>query len=720
MYTATESCDSLGPLKTHLEMIRLELLFKKYSQRKTYQYIKVVIAHVQRKFYHRKLIVWALMDLIDSLITKASNRFNLYRIMHTLSIGIYDMGFVFAFCDLAVEAGCCVFTVIRNHKKLLSNESCKNFKMIDFLNELSKFYTYGEIKRTFTDELRLPCRVEAAIKNLSSIGSKRNRDVFVNLTSDDEEIIENKYIYLPSFIYKRKKTFIKSKFSQDDLDSTSNTLNKNDNQQRSSKELSPQARFSEETENLSESVELNKPLMELENDDSNAANNSGYQMTPPLNTGKESKLFTESGNLLTSKKNVMDESQPKTSYSEFYDRKKHELLLNKPESSNVQIVEEVKAVFAKGHVNQEKNDKLFATLNRLLKMKNSKTKKKFSIMEVTLDDQKFKIIERLGAGGFGVVYLGVLPNTSTFNMGYKAIKIQASNSDWEFYINKIIAYRLKKLLSDKSVNYQNRCMYQQCAKSLVKIDKAISFGDHSILIMDFVSSGTLLELSNYVKSDKNGLNNEQSRDIIATFFTLELMKIIACMHKIGIIHGDLKADNCMITNLGKESIGQIDYDKDISFLRLIDFGKSTDMNLFKDKNKKFIHNLKVTDDQDCPEVREKRPFNYEIDYYGIAAIAHTLLFNDYIENRMMVVDGHRKYSIKKNIPRASRDVWNGFFEVFLNSAISNEGFDLPFINQMDVYMNIFKQKLLVNPKTSEVLEKVRVTLLEEKHHNKLN
>jgi len=56
----------------------------------------------------------------------------------------------------------------------------------------------------------------------------------------------------------------------------------------------------------------------------------------------------------------------------------------------------------------------------------------------------------------------------------------------------------------------------------------------------------------------------------------------------------------------------------------------------------------------------------------------------------------------------------------LNSAISNEGFDLPFINQMDVYMNIFKQKLLVNLKTSEVLEKVRVTLLEEKHHNKLN
>ncbi len=53
------------------------------------------------------------------------------------------------------------------------------------------------------------------------------------------------------------------------------------------------------------------------------------------------------------------------------------------------------------------------------------------------------------------------------------------------------------------------------------------------------------------------------------------------------------------------------------------------MNLFKDKNKKFIHSLKVTDDQIGPEVRENL-FNYEIDYGIVAGCLHTLLFNDYI------------------------------------------------------------------------------------------
>lgn len=80
-------------------------------------------------------------------------------------------------------------------------------------------------------------------------------------------------------------------------------------------------------------------------------------------------------------------------------------------------------------------------------MKNSSSKKKtFTAMDVILDNQKFTIVERLGAGGFGVVYLAARMAKSSNRKSYKAIKIQGNNSDWEFYINKVILYRLKKLI----------------------------------------------------------------------------------------------------------------------------------------------------------------------------------------------------------------------------------------------------------------------------------
>ncbi|SGZ40961.1 uncharacterized protein HGUI_03161 [Hanseniaspora guilliermondii] len=733
IYLASGNHDSVGSLKTYLEKIKINLLFEKFEQGKTSQFIKVCIMHIKKKFHHRRDIVFAVMDIIETLITDSLDKFKLYKLMYTLSFGIYDMGFMFSLCDTAAEIGLSVFTILKNHSKVLSNEKFKNFMMIQFINDLNRFYTYGELNKKYISQLRLPNRVSKALTKLTSAGVKRSRQFYENSSSDANEYEDDEYVSLPALIYKKKNLVYNMSTMRAEIgpklvqNNTIKEIHKPDMFNSSSDNCSEYEIICyDETDNLSD-VELTEDIFVKMDDDSiETTKYSNSAEVPSNRNSKEqkpastSKLTIKGDGMYKIDDKSLEHLDSMPKFSEFYDREKNKQLLLDSKRKDSQAAKEINKAFADGYVLQEKDHKLFTTLNRLLKMKKSSSKKKnFTAMDVMLDNRKYTIFERLGAGGFGVVYLAADFKKSTNIKSYKAIKIQENNSDWEFYINKVISYRLDKLIDSEPISQKTKCIYYQCAKSLVKLEKNISFGDHSIIIMDFVSSGTLLELSNFVKKDKNGLFNEQSRDIIATFFTLELMKIINCLHKVGIIHGDLKADNCMITNYSKDSIYQIDFDNDITSLRLIDFGKSADMQLFDDKNKKFIHNLRKTDFQDCPEVREKRPFNYEIDYYGIAAIAHTLLFNEFIENRMDVVNGERWYSIKRNIPRANRDLWDGFFKTFLNSTLMNEGAELPFFNKMNFYMDKFKEKLLNNPKTNDVLEQVRLTLTKEKQYNSI-
>lgn len=732
IYLASGNHDSVGSLKAHLEKIKMDLLFDKFDQGKTSQYVKVCIMHIEEKFHHRKDIIFAVMDIIDTVITDLLDKFKLYKLMYTISFGIYDMGFMFSFCDTAAQIGISVFTILKNHRRFLCNEKFKNVVMIQFIHDLTGFYTYGELKKEYISKLRLPTRVSKALEKLTLIGSKRNRRAYAESSSDEDEDEDSEIVSLPAFIYKKKSLVYNVSTMRVELSPTlvhNNSIKENDKVDILSgfgdKCSETEIICFDETDGLSDLEASGSMSSHVEDDSIEFTRYSNSIGASSDSTSKEQKFSTsksatkDNEPLKIEEKSLIDcNLTPK--FSEFYDREKNNKLLLDFKNKDYQVSRDIQKAFANGYVLQEKDHRLFTTLNRLLKMKNSSSKKKtFTAMDVILDNQKFTIVERLGAGGFGVVYLAARMAKSSNRKSYKAIKIQGNNSDWEFYINKVILYRLKKLIERDRTLQSKKSIYYQCAMSLVKIEKNISFGDHSILIMDFVSSGTLLELSNFVKKDKNGVFDWNSRDIIATFFTLELMKIIKCLHEIGIIHGDLKADNCMITNYTKDAIHKIDLDHDISSLRLIDFGKSVDMHMFDDKNKKFIHNIRKTDFQDCPEVREKRPFNYEIDYYGIAAIAHTLLFNEFIENRMDIEDGERWYSIKRNIPRAIRGIWEEFFKTFLNSKLMYEGDELPMFDEMNFYITVFKTRLLDDPKTNEVLEQVRITLMQEKQHNNL-
>ena len=115
------------------------------------------------------------------------------------------------------------------------------------------------------------------------------------------------------------------------------------------------------------------------------------------------------------------------------------------------------------------------------------------------------------------------------------------------------------------------------------------------------------------------------------FLTIELLRTVEALHSKGILHGDLKADNCLLRfSPTSDNEWSARYKRDGTDgwenkgIVLIDFGRGIDIRAFRN-DVSFIADWE-TDSQDCPEMRELRPWTYQIDYYGCAAVAHSMLF----------------------------------------------------------------------------------------------
>jgi checkpoint serine/threonine-protein kinase len=175
-------------------------------------------------------------------------------------------------------------------------------------------------------------------------------------------------------------------------------------------------------------------------------------------------------------------------------------------------------------------------------------------------------------------------------------------------------------------------------------------------------------------------------ELLAAFFTVELLRTVEALHSKQILHGDLKADNCLLRldladNAGLESL----YSPDGSGgwaergVTLIDFGRGIDMRAFR-PDVQFIADWK-TGQQDCVEMREGRPWTWQVDYHGLAGIVHCLLFGKYIETVRcdaggLGVAGGKRYKIRESLKRYwQTEMWGEVFELLLNPGGFVEGED---------------------------------------------
>ncbi|AET41495.1 Mad3p Ecym_8210 [Eremothecium cymbalariae DBVPG len=327
--------------------------------------------------------------------------------------------------------------------------------------------------------------------------------------------------------------------------------------------------------------------------------------------------------------------------------------------------------------------KMSALLKKIHKV--TKNVNKNPIVDFKKTNDLYCIRSKLGEGGYATVYLA---ESSTGQL--RALKVEKPASVWEFYILKQVEKRLERSI---------------ILKSIINVGALHCFQDESYLVLNYASQGTILDLINLEKRRSGSPLDE----CLCMFITVELMKVIQCIHEVGIIHGDVKPDNCMIRFEYCDLLG--DYNPygqngwSSKGIFLIDFGRSFDLTLFP-MGTKFTANW-ATDQQDCPEMRESKPWSYEADYYGLAGIIHAMLFGKYIETTKFR-DG--TYKLSNSLKRYwKKDIWAPLFDVLLNSG--KHGDQLPIISKLENHRSQIEKYL--ERETSTKLRNMILTLESE-------
>ncbi|KAF2853963.1 checkpoint protein kinase-like protein [Plenodomus tracheiphilus IPT5] len=298
-------------------------------------------------------------------------------------------------------------------------------------------------------------------------------------------------------------------------------------------------------------------------------------------------------------------------------------------------------------------------------------------------DRTYTVKRELGKGAFAPVYLveSKTPEededdeNAPVQMGrgefgpkrksLEAIKMEDPPTPWEFYIMRCATRRLG---------------VSRAATSVVQAHEMHVFRDECYLVEEYRDQGTLLDLVNLARAE-NGVMDEQ----LAMFFTIELFRTVEALHAKGIIHGDLKADNILVRFDAppKDETWSAEYTRDgrngwaAKGISLIDFGRGIDMKAFT-PNVQFIADWPTTE-ADCAEMRELRPWTYQIDYHGLAGIVHNLLFGKYISTvaergAQLGAGATKTYKIKESLKRYwQTEIWGECLDLLLNPLGHVEG-----------------------------------------------
>ncbi|GES85253.1 hypothetical protein RCL_jg18070.t1 [Rhizophagus clarus] len=279
-------------------------------------------------------------------------------------------------------------------------------------------------------------------------------------------------------------------------------------------------------------------------------------------------------------------------------------------------------------------------------------------------NDSFLIRQKIGEGGFGKVYLVLDTKDYAVNQNEKkslrALKNEIPSSALEFYIIRKLHERTNPPTVD----------------SIISVHSLYCYKNESYMVMEFGHQGTILDAVNQAKRE-----NTQLDELLVFFFTVELLKTIESIHEAGIIHGDIKVDNCL---LRLEPVEEWDKQYDPSGangwskkgIKLIDFGRSIDVTLFPD-DMKFIAEW-VTDDQDCVEMRE--------------VLVETNTF----------MSGPATMAVKRYKPILSfkrywqGELWQKLFDLLLNPLLVTRDGQMPITQELKNIRKEFEQYLIQN------------------------
>ncbi|XP_062427272.1 mitotic checkpoint serine/threonine-protein kinase BUB1 [Rhea pennata] len=309
--------------------------------------------------------------------------------------------------------------------------------------------------------------------------------------------------------------------------------------------------------------------------------------------------------------------------------------------------------------------------------------------ELPLGSNSFYVDCLLGEGAFAQVYQASILDASNPKNNQKVIlKVQKPASHWEFYIATQLVERL-----DPSIHHLYIHFYS-----------AHFFQNGSILIGELYGYGTLLNAINIYKK----LPEKVMPQALVIYFAVKILCMVEELHNCKIIHGDIKPDNFI---LGEKFLdnNMCDIDGLSHGLTLIDLGQSIDMKLFPEGTA-FTARCETSGFQ-CIEMLTQKPWNYQTDYFGIAATVYCMLFGNYMkvknENGIWMPEGAFRRV-------ANAELWKEFFNSILNIPDCHSVLHLGFLRKKlkDLFCKSYAKeiKLLRN--------RLAVLLIEHKRSRK--
>jgi len=262
-----------------------------------------------------------------------------------------------------------------------------------------------------------------------------------------------------------------------------------------------------------------------------------------------------------------------------------------------------------------------------------------------------------------------------------ALKVVKPRNLWEFHVLRRIHRTLRAPLT----------------RSIITPRALYAFRDESHLLMELCPHGSLLDAVN--RAGPAGISQQGAcmDELLVFFFTIELLRFVEGMHGAGFIHGDLKIDNCLLRLEelpgGASSLSGIYQPSGeggwkYRGIKVIDFGRTIDTSLFPaGHSQQFIADWS-TDDRDCFEVREGRPWTYQTDYFGLAGIVYCMLFGKYIEASSVAhapdsTESEPIYKIATPFKRYwQMEMLTRLFDILLNPCRVREDGSLPICEEL--------------------------------------
>jgi checkpoint serine/threonine-protein kinase len=331
-----------------------------------------------------------------------------------------------------------------------------------------------------------------------------------------------------------------------------------------------------------------------------------------------------------------------------------------------------------------------------------------------LGDKRFCVYEKLGEGGFGAVFAAKVvaaqfggddddeEEDEDDESHRVAIKVVKPHNIWEF----------------RMLHKAHECLPTRLRSSVIHPQALYTFRDESFLVLDLCTQGSLLDIINHAGpagvSQQGGCLDE----LLVMFFTIEFLRLLEGLHGAGIIHGDLKIDNCLVRLEdvpGGASLWAAQYDPTgaggwhCKGIKLIDFGRAIDTRMFP-HGQAFLAEW-ATDARDCVEMREGRPWTYQADYFGLAGIVYCMLYGKYIEASSVVLsapppesgEGVPRYKLAMGFKRYwQTDLWTRLFDVLLNPCLVRPDGALPLSDTLTLLRAEMEEWLQVNCKRSTI------------------